>query len=68
MTWLRRLQIRHENYPSASRYRQAITLYFVLGVPLVLLNILGHSALRGVLTVVALAVFLVVDFRILRRG
>ena len=68
MTWLRRLQIRHENYPSVARYRQAMTLYFALAVPLILLNIFGPSALHGVVSVVAMAVFLLVDFRILRRG
>ena len=68
MTWVRRLQIRPENYPSVVRYRQAMVLYFVLGVPLILLNIFGPSALHAVLSVAAVALFLIVDFRLLRRG
>jgi len=68
MTWLRRLQIRRENYPSAARYRQAMTLYLALAVPLILLNIFRPSTLHGVLTVASLTVFVVLEFRFLRRS
>ncbi|WP_293988420.1 hypothetical protein [Streptomyces sp.] len=67
MKWLRRQQIRPENYPNVPRYRLAMGLYLCLAVPLIFLNIFGPSTLHTWLSVSALGVFLVIDFGVLRR-
>jgi hypothetical protein len=67
MTWLRRLQIRRENYPSVPRFRLAMGLYLALAVPLILLNVLGPSTVHAWLTVFAFVGFSITDFGVLRR-
>jgi hypothetical protein len=65
--WLRRLQIRPENYPSRRSYVLALAIYCALGVPLILLSIFGPSTAHIMVTLGAGALFAVLDFGVLRR-
>jgi hypothetical protein len=67
MRSLRRLQIRPENNASRHGYILTLALYIALGVPLVLLNILGPSTVHPTGSIVSLLLFTVLDFRVLRR-
>jgi hypothetical protein len=67
VAWLRRLQIRRENYPNSARYRWALTLYIALAIPLVLINVVETSTLRTVSSLAALVIFTAADFGLLRR-